>query len=155
MTGVFEELRIVMEEDVSAFTFLNHDDLKKASAFFQCKKFSSGEILWEEGDPCAYVAFIVSGRVRVKKKTKLKGNQVILGVYSKGAYVGVLCILDGSPRAVTAEAVEDSSVVVISKEKFDSLSMKHPDIGNALMKGMLMGVSKSLKNSFTRLVAIF
>jgi CRP-like cAMP-binding protein len=144
-----------MREDLSAFTFLSHDDLKKASVFFQGKKFSSGEILWEEGDPCAYVAFIVSGRVQVKKKTKLKGNQVILGIYSRGAYVGVLCILDGSPRAVTAEAIEDSSVVVISRENFDNLSMKHPDIGNALMKGMLMGVSKRLKNSFNRLVAVF
>ena len=155
MTSLFEELCIVMREDLSAFTFLSQDDLKKASAFFQCKRFSSGEILWEEGDPCAYVAFIVSGRVQVKKKTKLKGNQVILGIYSKGAYVGVLCILDGSPRAVTAEAIEDSSVVVISRENFDNLSMKHPDIGNALMKGMLMGVSKRLKNSFNRLVAVF
>ena len=155
MTDVFKELCIAMTEDLSAFTFLSHDDLKKESAFFQCKSFSSGEILWEEGDPCAYVAFIVSGRVQVKKKTKLKGNKVILGIYSKGAYVGVLCILDGSPRAVTAEALEDSSVVVISRENFDKLSMKHPDISNALMKGMLMGVSKRLKNSFTRLVAVF
>ena len=155
MTSVFEELCIVMREDLSAFTFLSQDDLKKASAFFQCKSFSSGEILWEEGDPCGYVAFIVSGRVQVKKKTKLKGNKVILGIYSKGAYVGVLCILDGSPRAVTAEAIEDSSVVVISRENFDNLSMKHPDISNALMKGMLMGVSKRLKNSFNRLVAVF
>jgi CRP-like cAMP-binding protein len=155
MTEVFKDLCIVMREELSAFAFLSQDDLKKASDFFQCKSFSSGEILWEEGDPCAYVAFIVSGRVQVKKKTKLKGNKVILGIYSKGAYVGVLCILDGSPRAVTAEAIEDSSVVVISRENFDKLSMKHPDISNALMKGMLMGVSKRLKNSFTRLVAVF
>ena len=155
MASVFDELCIYMREDLNAFTFLSQDDLKKASAFFQGRRFSSGEILWEEGDPCEYLAFIVSGRVQVKKKTKLKGNQVVLGIYSQGAYVGALCILDGSPRAVTAEAIEDLSVVVISRENFNKLSMKHPDIGNALMKGMLMAVSKRLKNSFNRLVAIF
>jgi len=155
MTSVFKELCSYMREDLSAFAFLSQDDLKKTSDFFQCKKFSSGEILWEEDDTCAYVAFIVSGRVQIYKKTKLKGNQVILGVYSKGAYVGVLCILDGSPRAVAAKAMEDVCVVVISKENFDKLSMKHPDISNALMKGMLMGVSKRLKSSFSRLLAVF
>ena len=155
MTSVFEELCIYMREDLSAFAFLSQDDLKKASDFFQSKRFSSGEVLWKEGDPCAYVAFIVSGSVQVMKKTKLKGNQVILGRYSKGAYVGVLCILDGSPRAVTAKAIEDVCVVVISRENFDKLSKKHPDISNALMKGMLMGVSKRLKSSFSRLLAVF
>jgi CRP-like cAMP-binding protein len=144
-----------MREDLSAFTFLSQDDLKKASAFFQCKRYSSGEILWEEGDPCAYVAFIVSGNVKVKKKTKLKGNQVVLGIYSKGAYVGALCILDGSPRAVTAEAMDDVCAVLITRDNFDKLSKKHPDLGTALMKGMLMAVSKRLKSSFNRLVAVF
>ena len=155
MTCVFEELCNYMREDLSAFTFLSQDDIRKTSDFFQCKKFLSGETLWKEGDTCAYVAFIASGKVQITKKAKLKGNQMVLGIYNKGAYIGVLCVLDGSPRAVTAKAMEDVSIVVISKENFDKLSMKHPDISNALMKGMLMGVSKRLKSSFSRLLAVF
>jgi CRP-like cAMP-binding protein len=144
-----------MEDDLSAFSFLSPDDLKKVSPFFQYKKFPSKTILWKEGDPCDYVAFIVSGRVQAKKKTKLKGNQVILGIHGKGAYIGALGILDKSPRALTAQAVDDVSVVLISQKNFDKLSKKYPELGLALMKGMFMAVSKRLKSSFNRLISVF
>lgn len=155
MKSVSKELFAYREDDLSAFSFLSADDLKKVSPFFQYKKFPSKTLLWKEGDPCDYVAFIVSGRVRVKKKTKLKGNQVILGIHGKGSYIGALGILDNSPRAVTAQAMDDVSAVLISQKNFDRLSQKHPELGTALMKGMLMTVSKRLRSSFNRLIAVF
>jgi CRP-like cAMP-binding protein len=155
MKSVSKELFAYMEDDLSAFSFLSPDDLKKAAPFFQYKKFPPKTILWKEGDPCDYVAFIVSGSVQVKKKTKLKGNQVILGFHGKGAYIGALGILDNSPRAVTAQAVDDVSVVLISQKNFEKLSKKHPELGLALMKGMFMAVSKRLKSSFNRLISVF
>jgi CRP-like cAMP-binding protein len=155
MSTVVEELSAYMKCDLSAFAFMSPDDLGKISNFFQCKNYRSGEILWEEGGTCDYVAFIVSGRVQIKKKTKLKKNQIILGVYGKGAYIGALCILDGSPRAVTAEVMDDACIATITRDNFDRLTKEHPDLGTALVKGMLMAVSKRLKNSFSRLVAVF
>jgi CRP-like cAMP-binding protein len=139
---LFKDLCAYMRGDLNAFTFLSEDDLKKVSVYFQHKTFGAGEILWEEGAPCGYVAFIVSGRVQVKKKTEFKGNQVVLGVYNKGAYVGALCLLDGSPRAVTAEALDDVCVMVITRKNFDKLSKSYPEIGTAIMKGMLLAISK-------------
>jgi CRP-like cAMP-binding protein len=155
MKNVSKELFAYMEDELSAFFFLSPEDLKKVSPFFQYKKFPAKTVLWKEGDPCDYVAFIVSGRVRVKKKTKMKGNQVILGIHGKGAYLGALGILDNSPRAVTAQAMDTVSAVLISQKNFDKLSQKHPALGIALIKGMLMAVSKRLKSSYNRLVAVF
>ncbi|UCE79345.1 MAG: cyclic nucleotide-binding domain-containing protein [Nitrospiraceae bacterium] len=155
MNNVSKKLSAYSEDDLSAFSFLSPDDLKKVAPFFQYKKFPSKKILWKEGDPCDYMAFIVSGRVKIKKKTKLKGNQVVLGIHGKGAYIGALGILDNSPRAVTAQAMGNVSVVLISQKDFDMLSKKHPDLGAALMKGMFVAVSKRLKSSFNRLVAVF
>jgi CRP-like cAMP-binding protein len=155
MKNISKELSAYREDDLSAFSFLSPDDLRKASPFFQYKKFPAKKLLWKEGDPCDYMAFIVSGRVMIKKKTKLKGNQVVLGIHGKGAYLGALGILDNSPRAVTAQAMDTVSAVLISQKNFDKLSQKHPELGAALMKGMLVAVSKRLKSSFNRLVAVF
>lgn len=155
MKDLFNDLCSYMCGDLNAFTFLNEDDLKKVSVFFQHKTFKAGEVLWEEGSPCGYTAFIISGRVQVKKRTEFKGNQVVLGVYNKGAYVGTLCLLDGSPRAVTAEALDDVCVIVITRKNFDKLSKSHPEIATAIMKGMMLAISKRLKKSFDRLVAVF
>jgi len=155
MKDVFDELCTCMKEELNAFNFLRAEDLKELSGFFKCKSVAAGEILWNEGDFCDYVAFIVSGRVEVKKETEFKGKQVVVGIYSRGAVVGELCILDGSPRAVTAVALEDVSLVLITREDFDKLINKHPELGAQLMKGMLLSVSKRLKSSFARLATFF
>ncbi len=155
MKDVFGELCNCMKEEFGAFSCLQIKDLKELSSFFKCRNVAKGETLWNEGDICDYVAFIVSGKVEVKKETEFKEKQVIVGIYSSGAVVGELCILDGSPRAVTAIALEDVSLVLITREDFDKLTDKYPGLGVQLMKGMLLSVSKRLRSSFARLAAIF
>jgi CRP/FNR family transcriptional regulator len=152
---VFNEICAYIKDELSAFNFLSAKDAERLSAFFQCKIFPAGNTLWNEGDPCGYVAFIISGRVKIMKKTGLKGNQVVLGIHGKGAYVGALCILDSSPRVVTAEALDDVSVILITRENFEGLIKMYPDLGTSILKGMFLSVSKRLKNSFERLIAIF
>jgi CRP-like cAMP-binding protein len=142
-------------EEFSAFNGFSNDDIQGLCNYFQCREVPSGTILWREGEECEYAAFIVSGRIKVSKQTELKGNPVVMGIYGKGSYVGALCILDESPREVTAQALEDSSLVVIAKENFEKLLEQHPALAANLMKGMLLSLSRRLKNSFDRLVSIF
>jgi CRP-like cAMP-binding protein len=152
---VYDNLCTILEDQLDSFFFLKPEDLSHLSGFFECKKMPAGSILWNEGDPCEYVAFIISGKVEVMKKTDLKENKLILGIYSEGTFVGVLCILDGSPRAVTAAALDDISLMLITKKNFEKLNTMHPNLGIKLMKGMLLSVSKRLKGSYNRLVQIF
>ncbi len=155
MKDVFNELCTCMIGENSVFNFLSNEDLKEVAIFFECKTVSAGEILWNEGDPCSYVAFIVSGRVEIKKETEFKGKYVVVGVLSSGSIVGALCILDASPRAVTAVALEDVSLVTISLEKFEELVSLYPALGSQLMKGMLLSASTRLKKSYDRLSKFF
>ena len=143
------------EEEEGVFSFLCEDDCKKLSKFFEQKTFAAGEKLWAENDPSDYSAIIVSGRVEVKKETEFKGNKIAVGTYTRGAIVGELCILDNSPRAVTAEAYEDVSILKISKTNFDKLIEEYPELGALLLKGMFFSVSKRLKACYDRLVAVF
>jgi CRP-like cAMP-binding protein len=144
-----------MKNELNAFCYLGSDDAKILSGYFECRNVKAGETLWKEGDICDYVAFITSGRLEVKKETEFEGKSVIVGIYGKGAFVGELCILDGTPRALTAVAQEDLSLVVITQESFNELVNKHPEMGVQLLKGMLLSVSKRLRKSFGRLAAIF
>jgi CRP-like cAMP-binding protein len=129
--------------------------MEELAEFFQPKTVKSGETLWEEGDACDYLAIINSGRVEVKKNTEFKGKHVIVGIYSQGTVVGALCILDGSPRAVTAVALEDVSLMIITQEDFDRLIEQKPEIGIKLLKGILLSVSIRLRKSFERLARFF
>jgi CRP-like cAMP-binding protein len=148
MKDVLNELCTCMMCENSVFNFLNTEDLKEITA-------SAGQILWNQGDRCDYVACIVSGRVEIKRETEFKGKHVVVGVLGSGSIVGALCILDASPRAVTAVALEDVSLVTISLEKFEELINLHPALGSQLMKGMLLSVSIRLKKSYDRLSKFF
>lgn len=155
MNEVYDNLCTILEDQLDSFFFLKPEDLSRLSGFFECKKMPAGSILWNEGDTCEYVAFIISGRVEVMKKTDLKENKLVLGIYSEGTFVGELCILDGSPREVTAAALDDLALMLLTQKNFEKLNALHPDLGAKLMKGMLLSVSKRLKASYDRLVQIF
>lgn len=155
MTEFSDELCIQMKNELSLFHFLDEDDLVEMPCYFALMELSKGETLCREGDPCDYVAFIVSGSLEIKKQTEFEGKQVILGVYSKGSIVGELCILDGQPRAISAEALEDTTLVVLSRKNLDKLIEEHPELGVKFLKGMLVTVSIRLRKSFDRLAAIF
>lgn len=155
MKDILNELCSYMKSELNAFCYLGSDDAKMLSGYFECRDVKAGETLWKEGASCDYVAFITSGKLEVKKETEFEGKPVIVGIYGKGAFVGELCILDGSPRALTAVALEDVSLVVITQKNFNELVNKHPELGIQLLKGMLLSVSKRLRKSFGRLASIF
>jgi CRP-like cAMP-binding protein len=89
--------------------------------------------------------------VEIKKEAEFGGMNVIMGKYSKGA----LCILDDSLRKVTAVALEDVSLAIITQESLDKLIAANPGLGANLLKGMLLTVSDRLRKSFDRIVTFF
>ena len=76
---------------------------------------------------------------------------VIMGIYGKGA----LCILDDSIKKVTAVALEDVSLAIITQANLDKLIDTNPSLGAKLLKGMLLIVSDRLRKSFDRLTVFF
>jgi len=151
MNDVLKDLSTCMKEEKSLFNFLSDEDLRDLAAFFEIKNIPAGDLLWKKEDPYDYIAFVVSGRVEIKKETEFEGKELVVGIYSQGA----LCILDDSLRSVTAEALEDVSLAVITQKNLDRLIDTHPTLGANLLKGMLLTVSIRLRKSFDRLAVFF
>jgi CRP-like cAMP-binding protein len=151
VNDIVKDLGVSLKGEKSVFNFLSDEDLKNLSAYFESKRIPGGGTLWKEEDPFNYIAFIVSGRVEIKKETEYKGKNVIVGIYSKGA----LCILDDSLKKVTAIALEDVALAIITQENLDKLIATNPVLGAKLLKGMLLTVSDRLRKSFDRLTVFF
>jgi CRP/FNR family transcriptional regulator, cyclic AMP receptor protein len=151
MMDILGGLGTSSEGEKSVFNFLSDEDLRNISTFFESKHVPKGEALWKAEDPFDYIAFIVTGRVEIKKEAEFGGMNVIMGIYSKGA----LCILDDSLRKVTAVAVDDVSLAIITQENLDKLIDTNPGLGAKLLKGMLLTVSDRLRKSFDRLTVFF
>jgi len=144
-----------MKRELGLFHYLEEEEVDRIGCYFERKVVAAKEILWNEGDPCDYIAFIITGRIEVKKKTEFPGREVIVGLYGPGSIAGELCIIDGEPRAVTAEAVEATTLVTLSRADLDRLLDEHPRIGGRFLKGILRRVSTRLRKSFDRLAEIF
>lgn len=155
MRTASREVCLQMKQELTAFRFLDPADISVLAPYFECRQVEAGETLWEEGDGCDYLVFVMEGRLEIKKETEFKGKQVIVGVYGRGNIAGELCILDGSPRPVTVAALEDSNLLLLTRDRFEGILKEYPELGVKLLKGMLMAVSIRLRKSFDRLAAIF
>lgn len=155
MSELAEDLCLRMKSDFRFFQYLNEEEKAIANQYLVCDEIKAGEILWAEGDDSNDAAFVVEGKIEVKKETEFKGKHVIVGIYGEGSVVGELCLFSDCKRAVTATALTDSWLLKISGERFEALMQEHPAVGGKLLKGMFLAVSTRLRKSFERLAAIF
>jgi len=144
-----------IKSELKTFHFLGIDDPMKLEPYLECRRLQVGETLWEEDGECGFMVFVVTGCLMVKKQTEFEGKNVIVGLYGPGAIAGELCILDASPRVVTANAHEDSEILVLTRENFERLCKESPELAVKLLKGMLLAVSTRLRKSFDRLASVF
>jgi CRP-like cAMP-binding protein len=144
-----------MKRELQFLSFLAEEDLDEIAGYFECRQVPEGENLWAEGTPCNFVAFVIAGRLEAKKQTEFEGKEMVLAVYSRGAMVGELCILDGSPAAETLRALERVDLVLLSRQSFERLLAERPVLGLQLLKGMLLTASARLRKSYERLASIF
>lgn len=152
---VSEKTCRAMKNELSFFPFLEEKDLSGVPCFFERREVKAGELLFHEGDPCDYLAYIIKGSLEIKKQTEFQGRKFILGIYGEGSIVGELCILDAVPRAVTAVAKEDTTLVVLTREQLDQMLSQCPELGVKFLKGLLLAVSIRLRKSFDRMSSIF
>lgn len=155
MENTAENLCQKMKSDFRFFQYLDETEKAIASRYLECLEVKAGTVLWHEGDDSHAAAFVVEGRIEVKKETEFKGKHVIVGIYGEGSVVGELCLLSGDNRAVTATALTDAWLLNLTGEKFEQLMEEHPVVGGKLLKGMFFAVSRRLRKSFERLAAIF
>jgi CRP-like cAMP-binding protein len=155
MNKVADNICECMKAEHNVFSFIDGNNSEELCEFFECNTASAGEILWTEGATCDYIAIIVSGHVEVKKQTEFKDRHVVVGVIGRGSIVGALCIMDGHPRAVTAEAIEDISFLTLTRENYEKLISTNPDAGVKLLKGILYSASIQLRSCYDRLTGFF
>lgn len=91
------------------------------------KLFSSGELLFSEGEPCHGLYIIARGKVRIFK-TSMSGREQVLAVNTPGESVAEVPVFDGGPFPASAVAIEDAEIAYISRRDFQAYCMEHPEV---------------------------
>jgi CRP-like cAMP-binding protein len=150
-----DSLQDRMKETFRFFKSLSEDEFRNFLDFCEYRQSVSEETLWREGDSDNYAAFIISGKIGIKKKTEFANKHMIVGTFAKGTVVGELCLLTDKVRSVSAVILEPVDLVKLSSRDFERLISEHPMLGLKLLKHIFLVISKRLNRSTERIASIF
>jgi CRP-like cAMP-binding protein len=92
-------------------------------------------VIFRQGDPGDRFYIIQSGKVRVYRADS-GGLETELSELGAGESFGEMALLTGEARSANVEAIEETRLMVLSKEQFERILKDFPDITLAFVKQM-------------------
>jgi CRP-like cAMP-binding protein len=128
MSTALETLR-----KVSIFADLSETELKFLAERAVTRNYEPGELVFQEGDPCAGLFVIESGHLRIFKSSP-SGREQVLTIEGPGNSVAELPVFDGGNYPASTAAVDAARVYFIRKQDFHSLCFVHPQVPLKVLK---------------------
>lgn len=114
-----------------------------------------GTVIFQEQDQGAEMYIVLQGSVEIGMESH--GKQIKLAEIAQGGFFGEMSLLEGLRRTATAVTSCDSVLMVITKNNFDEVISKNPEIALRIMKGLssrIRELNKRLKEAAGKLEAI-
>jgi CRP/FNR family transcriptional regulator, cyclic AMP receptor protein len=109
------------------FAALSDREMHALSLRVMNRHFHRGELLFNEGDTCAGLFLVASGKIRIFK-VSAGGREQVLAIEGPGSSFAELPVFDGGNYPASASAVEDTEVLFISRRDFQDFCREHPDV---------------------------
>jgi len=97
------------------------------------RRFSPGETVFGEGEPCAGLYVVESGHVRIFKSSA-SGREQVLSIDGPGSSVAELPVLDGGNYPASVTAIDDATLLFVSKQDFQALCLAHPQVALKVLR---------------------
>lgn len=118
---------------VPIFSGLTDSQLEFLTSRAVEKKYEAGNLIFSEGDACAGLYVVQSGNVRIFKSAA-SGREQVLAIEGPGSSIAELPVFDGGNYPASAQALNDATMLFVSKQAFQSLCMKHPEVALKVLK---------------------
>lgn len=104
-----------------------------------------GEVLFTEHQRCLGLLVVLEGAVKIYKMDG-RGRELTLGRETPGGSVIELPLFDGGNYPAGAEAAEANTVVlVVSRERFQSLMAAHPEIAGEVVRTLAVRMRRLMQ----------
>ena len=155
------EAALTLLKRVPVFSNLSEQEFAFLMPRLVQRRFTAGEIIFSEGDPCSGLYIVQSGNVRIFKSSA-GGREQVLAIDGPGSSIAELPVFDGGNYPASAQAVNDCNLFFFSRQDFHSLCLQHPQVTLKVLRVVggrlrrLVGIIEEL--SFTtvrhRLIAL-
>ena len=95
-------------------------------------RYGATERIFTEGDLGTTMYIVQSGKVRLFRM--VDGQKRISGTMEKGDFFGEMSILEGLPRTMSAEAVDDAELIEINSMTFDKMIKGNIEIAIRMLR---------------------
>lgn len=156
---MFEVLFQKLDEKIQ----LTEEEKELSKSFFSPKKLRKRQYFLQEGDVCKYTAFVEKGMLRLYTINE-KGSEHVMQFAFEGWWIAdQFSFLTGEPAIYNIDALEDSELLLISKQAEEQLLQKIPKferyfrllLQNSLIatqRRLVGSLSQTAEERYTRLI---
>lgn len=124
---------------IPLFKYLSYKGLVKVMNITDSRRFSDGQIIFEEGDRDDAFFILLDGQVRLSK------GGMELAELGPGGHFGEMAMVDKAPRSATATAVGEVKSLVIQRQQFYDLMRRDPVMSVKLMWSFIQVLNTRLR----------
>lgn len=99
------------------------------------RSYKKGQLIFHEGDQGDSLYVIIEGLVKVFV-TSEQGDEMVLVTLGPAETFGELAMVDGGPRSASAEAVEPTRLLVLTRPTLLELLEQRPQLTDALLRSL-------------------
>ena len=111
---------------VPIFASLTKDFIGHLRDRVELLRFSPGQVICKQGDPADSFYLVRIGFVKVSEDRP--GGELVLAYLARGGYFGEIALLNRTPRTATCTALDHVEAVRISREDFELMLERFPDV---------------------------
>jgi CRP-like cAMP-binding protein len=118
---------------VPIFSELSDEDITSLARLALRKRYPKDTVVFFENEEGDFFFTILEGRIKVTILGD-DGREVILSVLGPGDFFGEMALLDNEPRSATAIAVEESELLSLHRNDFQTVLNDNKSITSALIR---------------------
>jgi len=118
---------------VHIFSELTESELAFLAQRAVARRFSPGDTVFSEGEPCVGMVVVESGHIRVFKSSA-GGREQVLSIEGPGSSVAELPVFDGGNYPASVSAIDEATLLLVSKQDFQALCMAHPQVALKVLR---------------------
>ncbi len=111
---------------VPLFSTLTLEQLSSIDRLMVTRHYVKGESIFRKGDVGAELYVVLEGEVRIHLDHD--GHEVTLAKHGPSKVVGEMSVFDDQPRSASAQAVEDTTVRVLRRDRMQAIVHEHPEV---------------------------
>lgn len=118
---------------VAIFSGLAPDELEFVSQRVVPRQYSAGQMVFGEGESCTGLYVVVAGHVRIFKSSA-GGREQVLSIDGPGSSIAELPVFDGGNYPASVVAIDDATLLFLSKQDFQALCLTHPQVALKVLR---------------------